>query len=90
MGVWAHPASRPSKTACCMTGGGTTHVHTAREHVGSFSRENWALRWMRFALRKWAHSPKPPPERELLDLSHADEAAPTSSIWSNTSRRMKV
>ena len=81
---------RPSKTACCMTGGGTTHVHAAREHVGLFSRENWMLRRMRVAVRKGADSPKPPQERELLGRSDADKAAPASSIRSNTSRQMKV
>ena len=74
-----------SKTACCMTGGGTTHAHTAREHVDSFS----TLSRMRVVVRKRADLLKPPQERGLLGLSHADEAAPTSSIRSNTSRRMK-
>ena len=82
--------SRPSKTACYMTGGGTTHAHSAREHVGSFFRKKWTLRRMRVAVRKGADSPKPPQERELLGRSDADKAAPTSSIRSNTSRQMKV
>ena len=58
--------------------------------LGSFSRKNWTLRWMRVAVRKGADSPKLPQERGLLGLSHADEAAPTSSIRSNTSRRRTV
>ena len=33
---------------------------------------------------------QPPQERGLLGRSHADEAAPTDSIRSNTSRRMNV
>ena len=82
--------SLQSKTACCMTSGGTTHAHTAREHVGSFSRENWTLRRMQVAVRKGADSPKLPQERGLLGRSHADKATPTNIIRSSTSRRMQV
>ena len=52
--------------------------------------ENWTLRWMLVEVRKGADSPKPPQERGLKDRSHAAEAAPTKSIRSNTSRRIKV
>ena len=66
------------------------HAHAAREHVGSFSGENWTLRRMRVVVRKRADSLKPPQERGLLGRSHADEGAPPKSIRTNTSRRMKV
>ena len=48
------------------------------------------LRRMRVAVRKGADSLKPPQEQGLLGRSNVDEAAPTKSIRSNTSRRMKV
>ena len=41
-------------------------------------------------VRKGADSPKPPQERGLQRRSYAAESAPTKSVRSNTSRRMKV
>ena len=71
--------SRPSRTACCITNGGTTQAHTAREHVGSLSWKDWTFRRMLVEVRKGADSPKPPQERGLQGRSHAAEAAPTCS-----------
>ena len=46
--------SRPNRTACCMTDGGTAQAHTAREHIGSPSRKNWTLRRMLVEAHKGA------------------------------------
>ena len=73
-----------------MTDGGTAQAHTAREHVRSLSRKNRTLMRILVEVRKGADSPKPPQERGLQGHSHAAEAAPTKSIRSNTTRRMKV
>ena len=82
--------SGPSNTAYCVTDGGTTQAHTVSKHVGSLSRKNWTLRRMLVDVRKEADSSNPPQEPGLQGRSHATEAAPTKSIRSNTSRRMKV
>ena len=65
-------------------------ANTAKEHVGSLPHKKWTLSRMLVEVRKGQIRQKPRQERGLQGRSHAAEAAPTKSIRSNTSRRMKV
>ena len=63
--------SRPSSTACCITEGGTTQAHTAREHVGSSARKKWTLRRMLVKVCRGADSPNPTPgTRGAIPFAH--------------------
>ena len=56
--------SRPSRTACYMTVGGTAQAHTAREHVGSFFFPRYPIYYPRSYLSL-------PPSRKSDPWSHS-------------------